>query len=787
LASIAAFFYVRDSRRIDRRLAEGAFGDSLNVYAAPLTFTVGDGLSVDDITNELRDAGFQSSGSRQPSTWQQTGSGIEINPSAGSEQSPVTIGVTHGQIASIRAHGKPIREFTIPAPLISTVTSGNREQRQMVTFAEIPPILVQALVSVEDKHFFHHRGLDLPRIAKAAWVDIRRHRKEEGASTLTMQLVRGLWLEPDKKWRRKLAEALMTIHLENRWSKEKIFETYANEVYLGREAPWSVHGFAEGAHLFFGKDLHDLTLPETALLAGLVQRPSYYNPVRSPERARRRRNVVLALMRDNRYITPEQYAEAAATPIQVVEGEKEASAAPWFLDLVNEELRNRGDEEQNAKDIKTTLDLNLQRAADEAVAAGMAEVDRQLARRYAKGGPKAQAALIALDPHTGEIKAVVGGRDYNRSQLNRIFAKRPPGSVFKPFVYAAALNTALTGADRVYTPATTVDDAPTTFYFDGLSYQPSNFKHETYGTMTLRQALARSDNIAAVKVAEGVGLNAVVAMARRAGLNGDIKPTPAVALGAYSVTPMEIAAAYTIFANAGVWVKPTLISAMNDRSGTSLGADVAGAHQAINPALAWLMVNMLEEVMRSGTAAGVRARGFTLPAAGKTGTSHDGWFAGFTSQLLCIVWVGFDDYSQLGLEGAKSALPIWTEFMKRATRVAAYRSAHEFPMPSGIEKADICQDDGKLAGDGCANVRSEYFIEGSVPQQTSSPQAPNVTVTSFDPPERVGSSETVRLTPASPAGPSAPIETQSAPEPPPHPEKSDSKPAEPPSGNTPPQ
>jgi penicillin-binding protein 1B len=239
--------------------------------------------------------------------------------------------------------------------------------------------------------------------------------------------------------------------------------------------------------------------------------------------------------------------------------------------------------------------------------------------------------------------------------------------------------------------------------------------------MTLRQALARSDNTAAVKVAEGVGLDAVVRMARLAGLNDRIKPTPAVALGAYDATPLEIAAGYTMFANNGVWVKPTFVSAIRDSAGKTTGGDSPDARQAIDPALAWLMVNMLEEVLRTGTGAGVRARGFTLPAAGKTGTSHDGWFVGFTSQLLCVVWVGFDDYSELGLEGAVSALPIWTEFMKRATRVAAWRNAHEFPMPSGIEKADICLDDGNLAGDSCTNVRTEYFIDGSAPKVTSGP------------------------------------------------------------------
>jgi penicillin-binding protein 1B len=300
-----------------------------------------------------------------------------------------------------------------------------------------------------------------------------------------------------------------------------------------------------------------------------------------------------------------------------------------------------------------------------------------------------------------------------------------------------------------------------------------------------------------VKVAEGVGLDAVVAMARRAGLNNEIKATPAVALGAYNVTPLEIAAAYTVFANGGMWVKPTLISAMNDGGGQSLGADAPETRRAIDPALAWLMVNMLEEVMRSGTAAGARARGFTLPAAGKTGTSHDGWFAGFTNQLLCIVWVGFDDYSELGLEGAKSALPIWTEFMKRATHVAAYRNAREFPMPSGIEQANICLDDGKLAGDGCGNVKAEYFIEGSAPKQVSTPAAPDVTWSSADaaadnpaPPRTIVStpSATTIDLPRAPQVPASPPALPSQPsEPSGSPAQPDSKAPEPASGDSPPQ
>ena len=349
----------------------------------------------------------------------------------------------------------------------------------------------------------------------------------------------------------------------------------------------------------------------------------------------------------------------------------------------------------------------------------MRQVDKFIAKQNSKSSHRTiypEAALIALDPHTGEIKALVGGRDYARSQLNRILAKRPPGSVFKPFVYAAAMNTGIAGGDQVLTPASTVDDEPTTFWFGGKAYEPANYRNEIFGTLTLRQALAKSDNVAAVKVAQAVGFNAVVALARRAGLNDEILPTPSIALGSYDVTPLEMAGAWTSFANAGVWVKPTMISSLRNAHGAKIRNSGAETRRAMDPRVAYLMVSMLEEVMRSGTAAGVRSRGFLLPAAGKTGTSHDGWFAGFTSQLLCVVWVGFDDYSELNMEGAKSALPIWTEFMKRASQFGAYRNAKEFPAPAGIVSARVCSDTGKLASDRCPDTRNEVFIAGTEPQ-----------------------------------------------------------------------
>jgi penicillin-binding protein 1B len=701
LFSAFGIVYRHYSNVIDRHMEGGPFADAVNIYGAPLVVSDGDAVDAADLESELHLAGYRYTGS---------GSAVEVVPQDGV---PVRIVFGPKQISLIEMNGRDIKTWTLGAPLLANLSAG-REKRQMVTFQQIPKVLVNAVSSIEDKHFFTHEGLDIARIVKAAYVDFRDRRKEQGASTLTMQLVRDLYLDPDKRWKRKLAEAMMTIHLEREWPKQKIFETYANEVYLGRQSSYSIHGFAEGAEVFFGKHLADLSLPEAATLAGMVQRPSYFNPYHNPEATTERRNLVLSLMRANRYIDEDEYRAAVDAPLNVSgqQVHEDPYGTSYFLDLVTDDLENieKGDLPDSGG-VRTTIDLDLQRAASEAISDGMVEVDKMLAAKYAKTGVKAEAALIAIDPHMGEIKAVVGGRDYARSQLNRILAKRPPGSVFKPFVYAAAMDTAVDGGNRTFTPASMVNDSPATFGSGRYAYQPANFKNESFGTITFRQALAKSDNIAAVKVAQEVGYDNVVAMARRCGLKDEIKPTPSVALGTYVVTPLEIAGAYTAFANGGMWVKPHIIEA--DAS----DAHQADVHQAMDPRVAYLMVSMLQEVLRSGTAASVRSRGFLLPAAGKTGTSHDGWFAGFTSNLLCVVWVGFDNYQELDLEGAKSALPIWTEFMKKATQLGRYRNAQEFPMPDGIDTVKICNSSGKLATDFSTDTRNEVFISGTQPTE----------------------------------------------------------------------
>jgi penicillin-binding protein 1B len=725
--AVFTFYYVKYSRRIDAKLAAGPFANTSMLFAAPRTVAVGDLASPPEIANELRHSGYTESTNNRMGYFAVKPGEIDIYPGPDSyfKRDEGVVKFAGGKVARVisLADNTDRSEYTLEPELISSLFDKNREKRRLVKYEDIPPVLVHAVVSAEDKRFFQHSGFDPIRIVRAAYIDMREHRYAQGASTLSQQLARSLWLDSDKTWRRKIPEMLITLHLEQKLKKEQIFEYYANQVPLGQRSSFGIRGFGEASQVFFGKDISRLTLPEAATLAGLIQQPSFTNPYRWPERAKLRRNVVLKLMWENKYIGDEEYKAAAASPMVLAKQGPESTDAPYFVDLVNDTLLDKFPDykfQSNTYRVYTTLDLNLQRDAAEAVRIGMEEADNRIKNRKKKDPhyPDPQCALIALDPQTGEVRALIGGRNYGTSQLNRILAKRQPGSSFKPFVYAAALNTALSGGSLLITPATMIQDEPTTFWYDGRPYEPSNFEHKFYGAVSLQDALAHSLNVATVKVAEETGYGAVVDLARRAGLNLDIQPTPAVALGAYEVTPLEIAGAYTIYANKGIYSKPYFISGISSDHGAQI-FDTQPEHRAVlDPRVAFLMDQLLEEVVRSGTGASIWGRGINFPVAGKTGTSHDGWFAGFTSKLICLVWVGFDDNRELNLEGAKSALPVWTEFMKRAHEHREYRNVSEFEPPAGVVSVAIDPQSGQIATAACPKVRTEYFIEGTQPVET---------------------------------------------------------------------
>ncbi len=724
LFAVAVFIlghsYEKFARVIDRRLANGPFSDTLNIFTAPDTVATGDSLTEDELIARLRRGGYSISPANPVGWYRRTPGSVEIFPGndwIGGESGLVEF--QRGKISRIVSLAdNTVRQRFELGPQLITNLSGNREKRRLVRYAQIPPSLVHAVVSAEDKRFFEHAGFDLFRMAKAAYVDVKEGRKLQGASTLTMQLARGLWLDPDKRWKRKIEELLITRYLESKLTKQQIFEDYANQVYLGRRGTFSILGFGEAAHVYFGKDISQLTVAEAATLAGMVQRPSYFNPFRDPEQTRERRDVVLRLMRDNAYLNDAEFREAAATPLGLNPEQAGNAECQYFVELMNDELHSRlGESADHAHSIYTTLDPDLQQAAQEAVREGMRSIDRTIARggRGPIPAGQPQVALIALDPHTGEIRALVGGRNYAVSQLNHVEAMRQPGSVFKPFVYAAALETAVERASRIFTPSSTLDDSPATISFANRIYQPDNFHNEYMGRVTLTTALAHSLNSATVRLAQMVGYDRVLAVARAAGLNEAMKPTPALALGAYEATPLEIAEAYTAFANRGVRVTPTAISMVRSADGKLLYQGMPDARPAIDPRVAYLVDSMMQEVMSSGTAAGARARGFSLPAAGKTGTSRDGWFAGFTSRLLCVVWVGFDDNRDLRIEGSRSALPIWTDFMKRAAALDGYGGAVPFEEPPGVVSVRVCADSGDLATPYCPRTRVAHFIDGTQP------------------------------------------------------------------------
>ena len=706
--------YNRLARITDRRLAAGPFSASTEILAAPETIATGTSLAPEDVVRKLQLAGYTRSPGNPAGWFAVQPHAVQISPGRTSANVSARVEFASGKVAAITSleNHTALREYRLDPELLTDL-SESREKRRMVRFANIPPVPVNAVTSVEDKRFFHHGGFDYRRIVKAAYIDLKDGRKQQGASTITMQLTRALWLDPGKSWRRKAEEILITLHLEHKLSKRQIFEDYANQVYLGRRGTYSINGFGEAARVYFGQELGQLDAAEAALLAGIVQRPSYYNPYRYPQRALARRNLVLQLMRRNSQLSEQEYRAALALPLELAPAADDDSANSYFLSMMNDELPTSG--ARQSRSVVTTLEPELQRAAQEAVRIGMESVDQQLGKRPSGDNRTPQVALIALNPRSGEIKALIGGRNYGDSQLNHVLSMRQPGSVFKPFVYTAAIATALEGGSPTFTEASLLSDEATTFSFNGQSYQPKDFHDGYQGDVTLRTALALSLNVPTVSLAREVGYQRVVAVARRAGLNGSIAPTPSVALGAYEATPLEIAAAYTMFANSGAWVRPTTISMVRSADGAVLARHQPETRRVLDPRVAYIMLNMMQEVLRSGTGAGVRQRGFLLPAAGKTGTSRDGWFAGFTSELLCVVWVGFDDNRDLNLEGARSALPIWAEFMKRAARIRPYSAAHEFQPPAGVVSADICGESGQLAGPYCPHVRSGVFIAGTEP------------------------------------------------------------------------
>ena len=738
--SVFMHYYNKYARIVDDRLKQPLFAETAKIFAAPREVRPGQKFTAHVIATELREAGYSVDGLSHPSqmgTFTEESNEITVRPGPQSYHAPdaATIHFSKGEVQSVTDDkGQSLASYELEPLLITGLSEdANRTKRRLVTYDEIPANLVQAVLAIEDRRFFEHGGVNYLSMAGWAWHDIIGDRKHRGgASTVTMQLAKLLFVADTGTIKYKITQILVAFHLEHRFTKKQIFEAYANQINLGQRGSFSVDGFGEAAQAYFGKDVRQLDLAQCAMLAGIIQRPNYFNPFRHPDRVIERRNLVIDSMVETGAISKDQAERAKDEPLHLAPGSVDASEAPYFVDLVRDQLVQKlGETDFNREGLRiyTSLDPDLQRAASAAVDESMIEVDALVDKQHAKQKklgktyPSPQVALIALNPHTGQVLALVGGRDYGKSQLNHAVATRPTGSIFKPWVYAAAENTTIAGTplpgqDKPFTATTILNDEQTTYEVPGNDdYTPRNYKNEYHGEVAAIYALAHSLNNATISLAAEVGFDNVAALARDSGIK-KAQATPSVAIGSYGATPLDMAGAYTVFANNGVHIDPWMLASVRTPTGDVITDYTPTSKQVLDPRVAYLTTNLMEGVMNFGYGYETRKRGFNEPAAGKTGTSHDAWFAGYTTNLICIVWIGNDDYTDVKLSGGTAASPIWANFMKRAVKLPQYSDTKQFTPPDGIEVVKIDKVTNLLSDDACPAGYQAAFLMGTAPTDT---------------------------------------------------------------------
>lgn len=704
IASLAflIYSYFSYSKIVDERLASGYLTSRAGIYAAPRTLRVGQSLSRDRLVELLRRAGYVETDASDvwSGSFTVLDDAVEILPRHGGEGNSLSVVRVkfnkQERIADLRGDSARLDSYTLEPEVLTNDASMKTGKRAALAYNDIPPVLVRAILSIEDHRFFEHGGLDLFGIGRAILRNAGENELGQGGSTITQQLVKNTYLSPERTFRRKFAEAMLAFTLERRLSKEDIFALYANEIYLGQRGSIGVRGVEQAAHVYFGKELKDLTLPEAATIAGMIQSPSRYSPDRHLDTVVARRNTVLGTMVRDGAITLDEARAAARESLQLapVEGE-DSSLAPYFVDYVNRitesQLDSSKSQDERGLRVYTTIDLELQQLAEAAIQKQLERLDNVY-----KGKAQPQAALVAIDPKTGNILAMVGGRKYSESQLNRATdARRQPGSVFKPIVYTAALESGLS-------PLSLYQDAPREFIYDRrATYRPANYG-DSYSMqdVTMRTGLIKSLNVVTVDVAMRTGLQRVAQTAQALGLP---KPEayPALALGTTEATPLEMAAAYTTFVNLGQRVSPRVIVRATDAEGADIINTEPVPNQTIKPTTAYMITDMLMGVIDHGTARAARGAVRRTAIAGKTGTSRDGWFVGYTPNLVCAVWIGFDDNKQLGLTGAEAALPAWTDFVKSTVELRPELGGEKFERPAGITTVEIDPETGMLATPYC--------------------------------------------------------------------------------------
>ena len=695
------------------------------VYAEPATIYPGMDVSAHHIHDRLLRLGYGpvTAAPKRPGEFRWTEERLELYlqdfayPDHAVEGFPVAADLRDHRVVRLvrQSDETPLTSVDLEPEVIAGLFDESWEGRRLVRLADVPRALTDAVLVAEDTRFYDHWGIDPRAIARALWVDLKEGEFIQGGSTLTQQLVKNFYLTQERTLYRKITEAIMAVMLEARYDKPSIFEAYLNEIYLGQRGEMGVYGVGAASRLYFGKEVERLTLAEAALLAGMIRSPRAYNPQTDPDRARTARDRVIRRMLALKKIDVNEAREALAEAVPTRPRARAAVRAPYFVDMVRDQLERLYSRDALTSEglrIFTSLDVETQRDAEEALRSGVAAIERRLP----KGDDPLQGGVIVMQPQTGYIRALVGGRDYGETQFNRMTqARRQPGSLFKPIAYLAALRKdGEHGAPR-YTPVSVVQDAPLTVMTNGRPWTPQNFDKLYHGPVTLRTALEYSFNAAAVGVAQEIGIDRVIATARALGITTPLQAVPSLVLGTSEVIPLELAGAYAVLANFGTKTEPLVIKAVMDQDGRVLSRREIAVEQVISPEEAYLITSLLQGVVERGTGRGVRALGFDRPVAGKTGTTsdfRDAWFVGYTPETLALVWIGFDRNRPLQLTGAQAALPIWTDIMRRVTDG---EPTTEFTPPPGIVLRQVDPASGLLSNRQCPDGITEAFLKGTEP------------------------------------------------------------------------
>ncbi len=701
------------------------------VFSAPYPLIQGVAVVRDDLQERLARLGYRRIDGHPttPGEYSVRFRALEIYlnafdyPTGRVEAEPVRVKIGFGRVGRIEnleTGEERERALLEPEPL-GTLSGNVLEERLAVSIDDLPKPLLDAIVAVEDRRFYRHYGIDPRAVLRALFANVKSGEVVQGGSTITQQLAKNLYPPGERTLWRKLWETMGALSLEALHSKNEILERYLNQIYLAQRGPTSIIGMGAASRHYFGKDARYLDLPEAALLAGLVQSPGHYHPYRHPREARERRDLVLRLMQDEGFITEAQHDQARQTPLTLrPEPPADARQAPYFIDFVAQQLQEQGLRDPASHlgtRVFTTLDPLLQAHADKVVETSLRQYEHAYAQLRPLPGGEIQGAFVALRPSDGSILAMVGGRNYGRSQFNRITqAHRQPGSAFKPFVYLAGFEKSRIARSALFTAATVLDDSPLEMEVAGQPWAPQNFDQEYRGPVSARQALALSLNVPTIRAAETIGLKDVVNMARRCGIDSPLQPVPSIALGTFEVLPLEMASAYTTLANLGTRASPRAIVAVVDDRGRMQQPTAPVREESASPQASYLTIDLLRDVVRYGTGASIWSYGVEGEFAGKTGTTDDGrdaWFVGFTPDYLGLAWVGFDNNRPLRLGGSTLALPIWAQIARRA----GIDKSRRWEMPEGIVEAEIDPTTGLRATARCPDSASEIFIDGTEPAE----------------------------------------------------------------------